>query len=202
MELLKEFKNQEIQVLCDNKNNISQISFFDLDTNIEYKLKDILKSDIGIKKISFDDNRIVPRAIIYSTNGNEFSIPLYSLNYDIRSVKVETTLKDLFDEFYLHSIQIIGQSYKLDTENKTLKIEKTDKDFFFKKNKNGTYTYKAGSREEEKSSDNYEEAVIGFLNNSEQVIRHCISMSEMHGDRPPRPLTRKNKYELKMKGEK
>lgn len=197
MELLKEFKDQKIQVLCDNKDNISQIVFFDLDTNIEYQLKDILKSDIGIKKISFDENKVVPRVIIYSTNGNEFSIPLYSLNYEVRPVKVEKTLKALFDEFYLHSIQIPDQKYKLDTINKTLEIEKTSENFFFKKNLNGKYTYKVDSRENEKTTDNFEEAVINFLSNSEKEISHCIVMSEMHGYCPEKAKTRKHKYELK-----
>lgn len=185
MELLTEFENNTIQIYCDDSKKIHEILFYDLRYNLEYSLEDVLKTKIEIKDVSLESVDTYSKLHIYSSNGNEFIIFSFSLDFDLVAVKVETSLRNLFDEFIAASEDLIGIGcqFILNESKKTLDIlnnYETDKLCFFKKNLDGSFYYRAKPFEEKISND-FDSAIIDFMNTWRSYSAYCIDMGYSHG---------------------
>ncbi|MCR5188067.1 MAG: hypothetical protein K6C97_03960 [Treponema sp.] len=196
MHLLKTIKDEDIQVYCDDKNNIHTILFFDTDTNMEYMLDDILHASIQVKEISFDNQTPRKRVRILSSNGNEFIIPLYSLDFEMKAFAVQTSLKNLIEEFITVSsdIKCIGEEFVFDVEKNVLKILNESKENSFYsivEGADGKFSFKTPHSDQPKYASTFEAAAISLLNEWRDYSCYCIRMGQMHGDRPPKEYTRK-----------
>ena len=191
MELLKEFEFEKIQLLVDDKNNVRDFNILDLRDNEVYTLEDLIGAKIKIKTYSIieSDHEFWEGhyLILYSENGNEFKIDLFSFRREITAKKVETTLTNLFDEFVATAdIHYIGEEMSVNEKKQTIRdtVEEKGRWWYFKKRRDGRFYFCSGPREDENSADDFESAVIKYLNEKESTAQHNIRMSVFHGDRP------------------
>ncbi len=201
MELLKELKREKIKILVDDKNNPQDFNFFDMRDNATYTLEDLLGARIKIKDwhlepCSWDND--MHDLVLYSENGNEYKINLFDLRHKITAKKVETTLTNLFDEFVANAdILCIGEEMSVDEEKQTIRdtVEEKGSWWYFKKGSDGRFYFCSGPWEDENSADDFESAVIKYLNEKEATAQYNIRMSVSHGDRPDlKPRESLNRY--------
>lgn len=202
MELLKEFEFEKIQLLVDDKNNVRDFNILDLHDNEVYTLEDLIGAKIKIKtyRIIESEHKFWEGhyLILYSENGNEFKIDLFSFRREITAKKVETTLTNLFDEFVANAdILYIGEEMSVDEKKQTIRdtVEEKGSWWYFKKGSDGRFYFCSGPREDENSADDFESAVIKYLNEKEATAQYNIRMSVSHGDRPD-PDPRKSLNEI------
>lgn len=186
MELLKEFGYEKIKILIDDKNNTRDFNIVDLNDNQTYTIEDIIDTKIEVKDWRIEPcswNKNTHDLFLYSVNGNEFKINLFDFKFEVTAKKVESTLKELFDEFVVNSgILYIGEKMSINEKKQT--VRDPDEYTYFKKKLNGKFYFKSGSREDEHSAEDFETAVVTYLNEKADTHRHYIRMGEMHGDRP------------------
>lgn len=201
MELLKELKREKIKILVDDKDNPRDFNFFDMRDNATYTLKKLLGAKIEIKSWSIEPcewNKEMHDLVLYSENGNEYKIHLFDLRHKITAKKVESTLTKLFDEFVMNSdVRCIGEKMSVDEKKQTVTdtlLERYEW-WYFKKGSDGKFYFHSDFRDEEICADDFESAVIKFLNERERRALYDIRMGINHGDRPdPEPRESLNRY--------
>ncbi|MCR5063413.1 MAG: hypothetical protein K6A89_09035 [Treponema sp.] len=201
MELLKELKREKIKILVDDKDNPRDFNFFDMRDNATYTLKKLLGAKIEIKSWSIEPcewSKDMNDLVLYSENGNEYKINLFNLRHKITAKKVETTLTNLFDEFVANAdILCIGEEMSVNEKKQTIRdtVEEKGSWWYFKKGSDGRFYFCSGPWEDENSADDFESAVIKYLNEKEATAQYNIRMSVSHGDRPdPKPRESLNRY--------
>ena len=195
MTLWKEFKEEKIQIFVDDPNKIKKLQFVDLKDNESYALEELLETKIEIKSLSFSKEKFGHYLVVYSENGNEFKIDLFTFEYEIYARKVETTLPKLFEEFYANSDgRYIGE--KMAVDEKHQKITDTLRQrmnwWYFKKKSDGRFYFYCDHREEaELSADDFDSAVILYLNTVQRWDVYDKRMGQSHGGYPV-PYPRKS----------
>ncbi|MCR5290324.1 MAG: hypothetical protein K6E51_10060 [Treponema sp.] len=191
MELLKEFEFEKIQLFVDDKNNVHDLKIRDLRDNETYTLEDLIGSKIEIKNYSIIKSNLSfwegHDLILYSVNGNEYKIDLYNFRCEITAKKVETTLTKLFNEFVANSqICCIGEHMSVNEKKQTIRdtVEEAGSWWYFKKGSDGRFYFCSGPREAENSADDFETAVIKYLNEKESTAQHNRRMDVDKGGRP------------------
>ena len=194
MELLKELKREKIKILVDDKNNPQDFNFFDMRDNATYTLEDLLGARITIKDwhlepCSWDND--MHDLVLYSENGNEYKINLFNLRHKITAKKVETTLTKLFDEFVESSdVRCIGEEMSVNEkkQNVTDTLMEQYRWWYFKKGSDGKFYFHSDCRDEENCADDFETAVIKYLNERERRALYDVRMDISHGGCPdPEP---------------
>ena len=188
----KEFKKEKIQILVDDPDNIKALKFLDLYDSQSYSLEDLLETKIEIKSLSFSQDQFGHYLVVYSENGNEFKIDLFSFRYEIYARKVETTLTKLFEEFYANSaVRYIGETMAVDEKKQKITdtVNERMKYWYFKKKRDGRFYFVCDYRQDEElSADDFDSAVILYLNTVQRWGVYNKRMNQSHGGYPdPEP---------------